>query len=489
MNRAESSAQLQSNLHLRLWGEFALMAMLVMEAFWITDWYGALVHPQASWSTIGIYVGLTLIMTHFLTRGIGRFHIKLAWRRTLLAAWLALVILAGFPLLVYGRETLTIPQMWARLVNSFLEMGSTLTEFWHILFLLLVIYHAIQTAREPLQVYLVQANFQLGLFLLLIYGLLFSWDDPTQAILTTYGFLFFAIAAMSAARISTLSELRGGRLPPLRLPWLLGILAVASIVVGIAVLLGWFTTNIAAEIIAIASSVFFGVLILVGLVIFSPVLLIILSLGPALRGLLETLSRLTFFAELIKLVENTAQNLGIDPAWVQDVARTGKPVVLISILAAVVVFILIGLVWKPWQRRLVEEESATNLPLRAALRFPRLLRRFSGRLSSGGRLLAAARIRWVYAQLLAMCAHLGKPRRASATPLEYLPMIQTLFPGEGATLETLTQAYLKVRYGELPETYEEVQAVLLGWDRLQVQGKQLLKTQKKTKKLTTGQTL
>ena len=139
---------------------------------------------------------------------------------------------------------------------------------------------------------------------------------------------------------------------------------------------------------------------------------------------------------------------------------------------------------------MVEEEVATNLPLRAALRFPRLfLRRFSGRLTSGGRLLAAARIRWAYAQLLGLCARLGKPRHASATPLEYLPLIQPLFSGEESTLETITQAYLKVRYGELPETYEEVQAVLLGWDRLQVQGKLLLKNQKKIKGRAIGQTL
>ena len=98
-------------------------------------------------------------------------------------------------------------------------------------------------------------------------------------------------------------------------------------------------------------------------------------------------------------------------------------------------------------------------------------------------MLAAARIRWVYAQLMILCSRLGKPRPAAATPLEFLPTLQALFPEQDTTLQAITQAYLKVRYGELPETYEEVQAVLMGWDQLKAESKPLLAEYRKSLKI------
>ena len=470
----------QTDVRLRLWGDFAMVALLVMESFWITDWYEVLARPQAGWLTIDLFILGVLFLSHIMARTMAHFRLSVNWRRGLIGGWLVATISAGFPVLIYAGDGLTPIEIARKISLSFTTLGSDLIEFWHILLLLLIILHGVRLAREPLQVYTAQANFQLGLFLLLLYGLLFSWNKPAQAIVTTYGFLFSGIAAMSAARISTLSELRGGRLPRLQLTWLVGILATAAIVVGIAVMLGWFTTNIASEAVSIGFTVLFTVLLLIGLVIFSPILLLILALGPTLMTLLDTLTRITLFAEMIKFASDAAKKIGITPEFLETAARTTKPIALVAVLAGVVVLVMVALVWKPWQRHLLAEENASTLPLRAALRFPRLLfKRFSGRLPSGSRILAAARIRWAYAQLMELSSRLGKPRLPSATPLEFLPDLQTLFSGEEQTLDAITQAYLKVRYGELPETYEEVQWVLLGWERIKIQGKRLQAERKK----------
>ena len=396
-----------------------------------------------------------------------------------------IVISAGFPLLTYAGQGLSPFAIARKIGLSFTTLGADLLEFWHIFLLLLMILHAVRLAREPLQVYTSRANFQLGLFLLLIYGLLFSWGKPAQAITTTYGFLFFGITAISAARISTLSENRGGRLPHLKLNWLLGILVTTAVIVGIAVLLGWFTTNIASEAVSTALTILFALLLVVGVVVFSPVLLLILLLGPSLMQLLDTLSRITLFADLMKFAKTTANQVGITQDWLEAAAQTTKPVALFAALAGIFVLVLLATAWRPWQRHLKAEETASTLPLRAALRFPRLLlKRFSGRLPSGGRILAAARIRWVYAQLMDLASRLDHPRLPSATPLEFLPQLQDLFPGQEKLLDVITQAYLKVRYGELPETYEEVQNVLTGWEQIKTHGKQLLAEKKRSLKRT-----
>jgi hypothetical protein len=105
------------------------------------------------------------------------------------------------------------------------------------------------------------------------------------------------------------------------------------------------------------------------------------------------------------------------------------------------------------------------------------------RLRRAERLRAAARIRNIYAELMALCAELGQPRPEAFTPLEYLPYAVEMFPAQGSDLEHITQAYLRVRYGELPETHQEVQVVETAWQQVSQQGaalkKQLAAAEKK----------
>ncbi len=206
------------------WGEFALLALMAMEAFWITDWYDALVRPRVGWAGVVLSLVLVLALSHLLARVIAHFHLKIGLRRLIFVLWIGSILLLSLWLVVYAGEPLSPAEFGRRIITSFVQFGSDLREFWHLLIFILVIFRGLSLAREPLQVYDSQASFQLGLFLLLVYGLVFSWEKSTQAIVTTYGFLFCAIVSMSAARISTLSELRGGRLPPLKAGWFWGIL-------------------------------------------------------------------------------------------------------------------------------------------------------------------------------------------------------------------------------------------------------------------------
>ena len=100
-------------------------------------------------------------------------------------------------------------------------------------------------------------------------------------------------------------------------------------------------------------------------------------------------------------------------------------------------------------------------------------------LRHGQRSLAAARIRRIYAQLMEMSERLGDPRPVAQTPLEFLPTLEHTFPGREIDLEDITRAYLKVRYGELPETRQEVDQVEESWERVRVQGLEQLNDNKK----------
>jgi hypothetical protein len=76
---------------------------------------------------------------------------------------------------------------------------------------------------------------------------------------------------------------------------------------------------------------------------------------------------------------------------------------------------------------------------------------------------------------------LGRPRNPAKTPLEFLPSLNELFPALDVELARITQAYLQVRYGELPETRQEVEEVEKAWARLHTQGQEQVNLKKQSK--------
>jgi hypothetical protein len=98
---------------------------------------------------------------------------------------------------------------------------------------------------------------------------------------------------------------------------------------------------------------------------------------------------------------------------------------------------------------------------------------------AGRRWLAAARIRRIYDQLMTLSTELGKPRQLAQTPLEFQPALAELFPTLGDDLEVITHAYLRIRYGELPETRQEVDQVETAWRRVHTAGNLLLQEKKR----------
>jgi hypothetical protein len=95
---------------------------------------------------------------------------------------------------------------------------------------------------------------------------------------------------------------------------------------------------------------------------------------------------------------------------------------------------------------------------------------WSRRLNRRERARAAERIRNIYTQLLELSEDLGHSRPASITPLEFLPELAGQFPGLGVELRVITTAYNDIRYGELPETQRQLEAVEEAWRRVRLQG-------------------
>ena len=94
------------------------------------------------------------------------------------------------------------------------------------------------------------------------------------------------------------------------------------------------------------------------------------------------------------------------------------------------------------------------------------------RLRPGQRWLAAARIRRIYARMMDLAKQLGVPRHPASTPLEFQPILEDVLPGARDEVGLITAAYLRVRYGEIPETNEEIELVENAWEQVSTQGKE-----------------
>lgn len=79
----------------------------------------------------------------------------------------------------------------------------------------------------------------------------------------------------------------------------------------------------------------------------------------------------------------------------------------------------------------------------------------------------AASIRRIYQQMSEAAAGAGFPRAASETPFEYLPTLAQVWPEHPGDSYLITQAYVRVRYGEIPETEAELDEIKAAWKRLE----------------------
>ena len=83
-----------------------------------------------------------------------------------------------------------------------------------------------------------------------------------------------------------------------------------------------------------------------------------------------------------------------------------------------------------------------------------------------GRFLAAMTIRRIYAHMGALAAERGYPRVPYETPYEYLPTLERSFPSNREDVTRITEAYVAVHYGEVPERPEDLAAVQTAWERI-----------------------
>ncbi|MBN2502208.1 MAG: DUF4129 domain-containing protein [Anaerolineales bacterium] len=472
---------------INLWHEVALFGVMFMQLSWIVVWYRSLTPGTAGIPSGRAYLVFGAVL--LVTTNLLRYLIDVGARETVSRVSLLVVffggVILGIGTLINRSATVIANGVVLGLFAQVFDLESFLPDDLVVVGFVLVIWRmGIYLANQGVGTQWVIGQFRLGVIMLAAFAVVTMLGDRELPIYAVYLFLFFGLLSMGAARIATQSRFRGGMEQPFDSSWLGGMALVISTVVVTAGLIGAIMEGQIGVwiLMAVETVVAVIVLLMIGPLLLIPLLLgLINQIDPS--GATETID----VAEQVQ--ENVDDLLGvvmeIEPPKVNmiDLGDFFWPVFIIGGIL-LFVLILMRMVRTRKRQRLRHHQSATiyeTVGLMDALlkafreRGNRLRDRIrSARIRRADRLQAANRIRRTYGNLLDLCEELGLARPVANTPLEFQPKVEELFPDHIRDVRSITEAYVRVRYGELPEREDQVAAIENAWERIHAKGDEII---------------
>lgn len=149
--------------------------------------------------------------------------------------------------------------------------------------------------------------------------------------------------------------------------------------------------------------------------------------------------------------------------------QLSRNVQIIIVLLAVAVILLVALLVSRLYRQTTMATHASGRTSRTSDDDDEgnLLQRLLGRLGLLRDWQTAVSIRRIYRKMLRAADASGYPRLEAETPYEFLKTLAQAWPHNRQETQLITSAYVKIRYGELPETQQELQAIKDAWQTLE----------------------
>ena len=340
-------------------------------------------------------------------------------------------------------------------------------------------WRGLRLANLPVSMREAALGFHVGVIVLSLVALISTARYVTAFVST---FFFSQLLAMALTRVETVSNVSGGRRLPSSGWWIAALLGATGVVILIAGAVSAFVLGLPPD------QLFFWLASFVALITLPLLLLSLPFMGlieriarMLLTAFMSTIGALTTFAQQLQALMSQRLNVK-PPTLVVVVLRVigygiGLLIILLALAVVVSVVRMVGKrraeaggeggeqhesIWS--SRELLRKLRARLLNRLAQLRNLAVI---MDRFGTGG-LFAALTIRRIYAQTVRLAASRGYPRPAAHTPYEHLAALRQAFPGCESDVLQLTEAYVGVHYGEVPERAEALADIRVAFDRIKM---------------------
>lgn len=428
---------------------------------------------------IALWLLLVMLLPLNLIRLMSLLHFEVKRQRQFLIGALLLTIVLSWRLLLYtaaspfdlswlGQFTQSLGEgsnlLWTRDVSVFLVSAF----IW---------WRGIRLAIRYPEINNVGLRLRLGGLIFLPLIVWFS-NSFLETSIVPFIVLFFlaSLTAVSLVRAENIEEDRSGTAATLNTRWFVVVFGAAlAVVLGGGVLGALIAGDSLFIVMAWLSPLWralqFGATVtgvtLINLA--SPALEVFALLVQFLAGILAgILGLLSDGLRQTGILENLAPPVIPTPTATVDVAGsqiTGKALT-IFIMLGLVALVTLTLARTYRQAIFAARASERSRTIEGDEDKPGLGRRVLERLGLFRQWRAAASIRRFYRLMCQAAASAGFPRLGVETPYEYLATLARVWPEHTAESGLITEAFVQVRYGEVPETAEELEVIRSAWQRL-----------------------
>jgi hypothetical protein len=469
-----------SNVRAYVRRELVFLALGTMDVCIITPVYAALLAPLINVKPLGMVLALlaAILLVHYLARLSFSVPLDPTWRSVFIGLAMLVTGLLAVHQVLYPQMSLWRLRWLGGVLQSLRQylFAQDLLVFFLAVFLW---WRGLVLAQRRLVSASVAFRFRLGVVLLAatsgIAGSALSWPYHHVVFL----FFFASLLGIALARAEEVGQQHGGRQSPFSMSWLATLVAASTVVLVMAagltsLLTGETIGRILTPVLRVLQILLFVVIYIfawLAQLVIEP-LLAILQQYEIGRALEDVIDRLNFPAP------PTEGNPPSDPLFTPDQLAAMRLLAAVAAAAVVLLIVAISLyrlrARSPHPSNEERESVWEGVQLRDGL--GKLLRRGRRRLSGMAdalshsylrQVFAALTIRRIYAHLASLAAKEGYPRARDETPYDYLPTLKTAFPESRREVTQITESYVAVHYGELPERQEDLSAIRSAWQEIQ----------------------
>ncbi len=450
--------------------------LVLMEAMWIAPWF-AIILPGASilspYANL-LHIALNMLAALFLVRFLDAWGMWESLRQIVfLAAMLAAVLVT---------VGVVLPPMEANIAPAEIEISGQLKPipllvippFVPVLLLIAVIWwRGLRLALTPPTP--TRAAFWMRLGILFLLAATLFPVARTVVLAALPAFFFFGLLGISMSRAISLREMSD---QPITFGprWMFFMAATAGAVTLAGFLIAVLVSGMEPDLIArIIQPILSGFVMLVALLM-SPILYVV---GVILQAIIQALTAGSGMELQVPEFSNTVdQGLPQQMSGLAEImqqiqqflAQLGGSQICVTVLAILLVAAVIFFTLRR-QRQGARQDNEEYEDLdgdalgglrdifRRGLGALNAMRNAVGQFGFGRDLFAALTVRRAYAQMARLAARQGYPRAASQTPYEYRLVLQGAFPAAREEINLITEAYVRVHYGEVPEGADALREV------------------------------